>query len=48
MGEIEIRDPTGATVPVRDVLDRITAESFASVEEAVSAICAATGQAAQP
>lgn len=47
VGEIEISDPSGATVPVRNVLDRIAVESFASVEEAVSAICAAAGEAAQ-
>jgi len=30
---------------VRDVLDAIAADRFASVEEAVSAICSAAGQA---
>jgi len=41
VGDIEIRTATGDTVAVRDVLDHVGASRFASVEEAVSAICAA-------
>ncbi|MEW6270554.1 MAG: hypothetical protein AB1689_14800 [Thermodesulfobacteriota bacterium] len=45
VGEIEIRDSTGRTIPVRAVLDVVSQERFASVEEAVSAICAAADRA---
>jgi hypothetical protein len=46
VGEIEVRTRSGESVPVRDVLDGIEAATFASVEEAVSAICSALDGAA--
>ncbi|HEY8516544.1 MAG TPA: hypothetical protein VIS07_13615 [Candidatus Binatia bacterium] len=46
VGEIEISDSSGRIVPVRSVLDVIDQERFASVEEAVAAICAAVDRAA--
>lgn len=45
VGEIEIRDDAGRSVPVRRVLDVMRDESFANADEAVRAICEAAGRA---
>lgn len=45
VGEIEIRDRTGRSVPLRRVLDVMRDESFASPDEAVHAICSAADRA---
>lgn len=45
VGEIEVRDRTGRSVPVRRVLDVMRDESFANPDEAVRAICDAADRA---
>ena len=45
VGEIEVRDARGRSVPVRRVLDVIPAERFASAQDAVAAIRAAADRA---
>lgn len=45
VGEIEIRDRRGRSVPVRRVLDVIALQHFASPDEAVRAICDAADRA---
>jgi hypothetical protein len=46
VGEIEIRDHTGRSVPVRRVLDVMRDERFTSADDAVRAICDAADRAA--
>lgn len=46
VGEIEVRDHAGRSVPVRRVLDVLREESFANPDEAVRAICDAADRAA--
>ncbi len=45
VGEIEVRDHSGRSVPVRRVLDVMRDESFANADEAVRAICEAADRA---
>lgn len=45
VGEIEVRDHAGRSVPVRRVLDAMRDELFASPDEAVRAICEAADRA---
>lgn len=45
IGEIEVRDHAGRSVPVRRVLDAMRDELFASADEAVRAICEAADRA---
>jgi hypothetical protein len=45
VGEIEVRDARGRSVPVRRVLDVIPNERFATVQEAVEAIRVAADRA---
>lgn len=48
VGEIEIRDHTGRSVPVRRVLDGMCDERFANADDAVRAICAAADRVTEP
>lgn len=45
VGEIEIRDHAGRSIPVRRVLDVMRDESFANPDEAARAICEAADRA---